>query len=310
MHLSHTRIASIDSFSVFFIIGAYYFMTLFYQNFIENGLKKKTLTFLALSGLFFAFSASVKWTGIYAGFGLLAIYIFALVSYSKKNDLTKNMKSLMGYSALFFIVAPFLIYFLSYFNYFKGFGQTFNFTNFISTQKSMFSYHSNLKATHPYSSPWYEWLLDVRPLWMYTASHIEKGASYTKTIVTMGNPLVIWGGLSAIIYTIVTLFKTKKISLPIMIIMAGFFSQLIPWMYVSRVTFMYHYFPIIPFIVLAIGYFIEQYAKEFTLKKLVLPVSYVALVIILFIMYYPVLTGNLINKNYLEWLKILPKWVF
>jgi Gpi18-like mannosyltransferase len=310
MHLSHTRIASIDSFLVFFIIGAYYFMTSFYESILENELNKKTILFLALSGIFFGFSASVKWTGVYAGFGLLAIYIYTLVSYHKKYNLSKNIIKLISFSALFYIAFPMLIYYFSYLNYFKGFAQEFNLVNFINAQKSMFSYHSKLTATHPYSSPWFEWLLDVRPLWMYTASHIAKGASFTKTIVTMGNPLVVWGGLSAIIYTIVKLFKNRKISLPIAIILAGFFSQIMPWIFVSRVTFMYHYFPIIPFIVLAIGYFIEKYITMVTLKKLILPITYTAFVIILFIMYYPVLTGSPIDKSYLEWLKILPKWVF
>ena len=31
----------------------------------------------------------------------------------------------------------------------------------------IFDYHANLNATHPFQSVWYQWILDIRPIWYY-----------------------------------------------------------------------------------------------------------------------------------------------
>lgn len=39
----------------------------------------------------------------------------------------------------------------------------------LNNQTYMYNYHSGLEATHPYSSAWYQWPIDYRPLWAYSA---------------------------------------------------------------------------------------------------------------------------------------------
>ena len=309
MHLSHSRIASIDIFVVLFVVAAYYFMLLFYESYADNGIKSKVLVFLGLAGIFFGCATAVKWTGVYAGLGLLVIYIAALVKAFKINK--KLILPILGWSVLLFAVVPSLVYYASYFNYFVGFGKEFNFSNFWEAQLSIFDYHAGLTATHPFSSPWYEWIINFRPIWLFSQSGLPEGSSYTKTIATFGNLLVIWGGLAALIYMLCKACKEKfaKFDTISLFVFSGFFAQLLPWVFVSRATFIYHYFPMIPFIAIAIGYYVEKNIIEKG-KKFELAACFACLVFVLFIMYYPVLTGNPVDTNYLNWLKILPKWSF
>ena len=309
MHLSHSRITSIDIYVVLFVVLAYYFMLLFYENYIENGLKSKTVLFLGLSGAFFGCASAVKWTGIYSGFGLLIIYVFAILKYLKQDK--RSILSLLGWSSLLFAVVPALIYYFSYFNYFSGFGKEFNLGNFWESQLSIFRYHSQLTEGHPFSSPWYEWILNLRPIWMFSQSNLPEGAKYTKTIATFGNIFVFWGGLSSLIYLVCKCAREKfaNFDTTLLFVFSGFFMQLLPWIFVTRATFIYHVFPMIPFIALAIGYYVNEsiIKKE---KSFTLPLAFAGLTFVIFIMYYPVLTGNAVNKDYLSWLKILPKWSF
>jgi dolichyl-phosphate-mannose--protein O-mannosyl transferase len=307
MRLSHSRISSIDVYSVLFILCAYYFMACFYERFTAS--KDRAALCFGLAGLFFGAAVSVKWTGLYAGLGLFAIYCAAIAEFRKINKKFPARLVLL-WSPLLFAVFPFLIYCAAHFKYFADSFPNLGagFQSFAQSQISMFGYHSGLTATHPFSSPWHEWILDIRPLWMYQAPGLPQGMA--GTIATMGNPLLIWGGLAAVIYMMCGLFRERPGggNAPL-IILSGFLAQLVPWFFVARVTFIYHYFPIIPFIAAALGCYIDESIIKKG-RRLTVPIVYVALSALLFIMYYPVLTGAVVPENYVDWLKILPKWVF
>ena len=120
----------------------------------------------------------------------------------------------------------------------------------------MFTYHSGLESTHPYSSKWYMWLLDIRPIWYY----VNRVGDNIQTISCFNNPAISLMGLFAVIYTLIkTIKKTDKQNI---IIVAAYFSSLIPWIFISRTTFSYHYYPCIPFLILAIIYFFYRNKKE------------------------------------------------
>ena len=73
MHYTQTRIATIDSYSVFFIMLMYYFMYRYTETNYNRQPLKKSLLPLALTGLAFGLGASTKWLCIYAGAGLAVI---------------------------------------------------------------------------------------------------------------------------------------------------------------------------------------------------------------------------------------------
>lgn len=65
-HFAHTRMGTVDSYLVLFIILESIFMTKY--------VKEEKVKYLFLSGLFFGLSISVKWTGFYEGLGLAIIF--------------------------------------------------------------------------------------------------------------------------------------------------------------------------------------------------------------------------------------------
>ena len=102
---------------------------------------------------------------------------------------------LCAWCCLFFLALPFGIYFGAFLpittlshNAGNLWGAFWNY------QVTMFRYHSTLEATHSFASPWYEWPLDIRPIW-YFAGDTQEGYS---TISAFGNPLLWWAGIPAL----------------------------------------------------------------------------------------------------------------
>ena len=149
-----------------------------------------------------------------------------------------------------------------------------------------------------------------RPILYYTGTihnNIKEGIS------SFGNPLVWWTGIAAFIYMVYRLI-VKKDKTALFLIVA-YLAQLLPWVFVTRTTYIYHYFPSVPFVVLMIGYTIYNlYNNVNTSNKRVLckatSYAYVALAILLFLMFYPVLSGYPCNEEYVNtFLKWFNSWV-
>ncbi len=92
----------------------------------------------------------------------------------------------------------------------------------------------------------------------------------------------------------------------------AYFVQLAPWMLVTRTTYIYHYFPSVPFVALMTGYSIKTLYDNAKNKKAVITgtVIYALTAVALFVMFYPVLSGMPITAEYgKEWLKWFDSWV-
>ena len=75
MHFVQTRLGTVDSYLVLFIMLTFYFMA----SYLDMDLRKtsyiKTLVPLFFSGVFFGCAISVKWIGFYAG-AVIALLFF------------------------------------------------------------------------------------------------------------------------------------------------------------------------------------------------------------------------------------------
>lgn len=332
MHFAQTRIATIDVYVTFFIMLMYYYMYKYcIKSFYDTPLKK-TLVPLALSGIFMGFAIASKWTGIYAAVGL-AIIFFATVykryaeyryAVAHPNDSTDgishkdviksfapNLKITILWCCIFFVLVPGAIYCLSYIPYLKA-PSADGFKTIIENQNSIFAYHSKtvVESTHPFSSRWFEWILMKRPIWYYSgtiSNNIKEGIS------SFGNPLVWWVGIPAFVLTVYAGIVQKDKKAWFLVI--AYVIQIVFWIPVSRTTFIYHYFPCVPFLVLMIGYCMkDSYDEESTASKkkrtIILCCVYTALAVGMFIMFYPVLSGAPCSVDYAEkFLKWFDTWV-
>ena len=75
MHFVQTRIATIDSYSVFFILMMYGFMYLYYERSFHRQSLRQTLWPLMLCGVSFGLGAATKWICLYAGAGLAILFL-------------------------------------------------------------------------------------------------------------------------------------------------------------------------------------------------------------------------------------------
>lgn len=78
MHLVQTRIATIDTYGVFFILVSYYFMYRWLAVPAGKKLRHYILP-LFLSGLFWGIGCASKWTVVYAGVGLALLWLLGMI---------------------------------------------------------------------------------------------------------------------------------------------------------------------------------------------------------------------------------------
>ncbi len=315
MHFVQTRIATIDTYGVFFILLAYFFMYRYITQDPEMPFKK-TLPSLALSGLFFGIGCASKWIVVYAGIGLLALYILRLVWCAKvysENDVPGFKKLLfktLAISVVFYLVVPVVVYCLSYIQNGRIAGMSIkdgmlwdpNYYKMIwDNQTFMFTYHSGLDATHSYSSTWWQWILDARPI-LYYRNIMDGGLK--SSFAAFGNPIVWWGGFLAIIAMVYQLIKFKDGKA--LFILIGYLSQIGPWIFISRVVFVYHYFPSVLFLVLALSHVLNTIweRKSGHYKQAV--IGFTGSAVALFVAFYPVLTGIPVAESYT---KYFLRWV-
>jgi dolichyl-phosphate-mannose-protein mannosyltransferase len=308
MHLTQTRIATIDSFATLFILLMYLFL---YRYFTEGKLRH-----LAACGVTFGIGAATKWTCLYAGAGLGVLWalhwIFAGVRAHRAGDGRRYARRLLGnigFCLVFFVLVPGMIYYASYYPYgaargLHGAGMYFTreyAAIVLENQRFMFTYHSGLVATHPYSSRWWQWLLDLRPILYY----LSYGDGTVSTIGAFVTPLLCWGGLLALPVLAYRAWKRDRTAL---FILVGYLAQVLPWVFISRLTFEYHYFAATLFLVLALGYVFDRLRRR---GYLGIVYAFTAANGVLFALFYPVLTGVTIPRDY-AWnvLKWLPDWPF
>ncbi|MEE0943833.1 MAG: glycosyltransferase family 39 protein [Clostridia bacterium] len=310
MHFTQTRIATIDVYITFFIMLMYMFMISYLRADFYGDIKKILLP-LGFSGLFFGFGIASKWTGAYAGAGLAIIFFANLSGHYKeyKNGspyaviFPERVKTLILFCVGVFVVIPVAIYMLSYIPFLKTEGVGIK--GIWDNQLAMFNYHSGIDATHSFSSDWYQWPIMYRPVWYYSNKVNE---TMREGISAMGNPLVWWVGIPAFFYVLyLAIAKREKTAVFLSI---SYLAQLLPWVFVSRITFIYHYFPCVPFVVLMIAYSAGKLLGESKKAKTAMAV-YLICSVMLFAMFYPVLSGYPVNINYVKtFLKWSEEWVF
>ena len=315
MHYVQTRIATIDTYSVFFILLMYLFLYLW--------LTEDKLWALALCGISFGLGAAAKWTSIYAGAGLALLWAahwvrrFLAAAKERRRDPEAGEKLFSAFlrnvlfCLLFFVLLPLLIYYCSYLPYGRAAGASLFSRKYLelvlSNQNYMFTYHSKtvLGATHPYSSVWYQWLVDARPI-LYVMEYPD---SQTRiSIAAFLNPVLCWGGLMSL--PLLGWMAFRRRDRRAAFILVGYLSQLLPWVPVARLTFAYHYFPSSLFLVLSLSYVLALLRENRPTWRAA-ALSLTAGSIALFVLFFPVLNGLPVKTELASTLfKWLPGWPF
>ncbi|HEX9356257.1 MAG TPA: hypothetical protein VF933_20870, partial [Streptosporangiaceae bacterium] len=212
-----------------------------------------------------------------------------------------------------FVLMPVAIYLASWIPFFTR-HQFHNVAELVEYQRQAFAYHATLTATHPYGSPWFSWPFLYRPVAYYyeyqnLGADQFSGNQLVAGIVNLGNPLIWWASVPAVLS--LPYFILRHRSFPAAVILVGFVTQYLPWARITRVIFLYHMFGGLIFMVLALAFVLVRMQQagpiriDFFGDRLVLSTRYLvpaflALVVLVFLYFYPVWTGLPIsNRSYL-----------
>lgn len=225
------------------------------------------------SALLLGLAISSKWAAIYT-FLILVPMLLA----------EKKVKVLFYYSFI-----PTLVYMITYIPFFL---QDHTVNQFLELQQQMWWYHTSLKATHDYASPWWSWPLNLYPVWYF----VDYQKNSIANIFASGNPVVFWVGSFSILLTAVETIKKRSVNL--FIILLGFLVFWLPWVISPRIMFLYHFSPSVPFLALSLGYQLDSWLRDKSRSKLVFVL--LGLMLISFLILYPFLTGIPVPKNLLN----------
>lgn len=322
MHFTQTRIATIDSFVTLFIVWAFAFMVQFFMMDAETRPLRHSLAPLFLSGLMMGLSIASKWTGCYAGVGLAVIFFFKLALLYQQQEregagnrsFAARHRRLLQYvlwAVLFFVVIPALIYYLSFYPVYAADYDGLTVQKVLNMNRHMLSYHAEpgRGMDHPYYSPWYLWPISQKP--MYYAK-TERLGTTGSTIFAFGNPVVWLMGLVSVLGT-AALFLMKKrgeedrlrAHLPALLL-AGFSAQYLPWIFVPRGTYIYHYFPSVPFMILCTVYMVRALGRRWPKMQKPLYIGLLVLAGAAFILLYPYAGGLRVPRAWLDFANIIP----
>ncbi len=312
MHLVQTRIATIDTYGVFFILVSYYFMYR-YLTIPAGSRLRACVPSLLLCGLFWGIGCACKWTVVYAGAGLAVMWLLGLIfkgrewrelaqrqaAQAPEGETPTRLPSFGGYvagtialSVLFFVVLPVCIYAAAYIPYAvaRG-GLTLDELLKIvwDNQVFMLTYHVGVHTPHPYESYWYEWIVDGRPILYYRDLDYAETQGIKSLFASFNNPLVSWCGLLAAVAMPVQA-KREKDGRALFIFIA-ILSQFLPWLPIGRILFAYHYFPTVLFLCFAIAYLMDRMLERRRTWARQAVYGFTGYAVALYALFYPALTG-------------------
>ncbi len=320
--LTQSRYILLDPFLLSFGFAS----LLYYVRWQRTHRIKDLITMGVLGGLAF----SIKWTGItFLGIAGL-IELFRII----KNYSFKSIVNLF----LYFAVLPLVVYFLIFFIHFSllpksGEGDAFmtpefqrtlqdsayandstiqplnTFQKFIELNEEMYRANATLTATHPYGSKWYTWPLMIRPIYYWNRS--SEITPTQEKIYLIGNPLIWWTSTIAILYLLINslgeiFLKIRRKSVTIntlpLILIGAWAVNLLPFVGITRVMFIYHYLTAFIFAILALAYLLDSHKS----RRLIF--AMIALAAITFLYFAPLSYGLPLEAGSFQHRIWLPTW--
>jgi dolichyl-phosphate-mannose-protein mannosyltransferase len=115
----------------------------------------------------------------------------------------------------------------------------------------MYRSNKRLDATHPYSSQWYSWPLMTRPIF-YWVSDMSR-------IYLLGNPVVWYGSTVALLLALIALVRRSgRRDRLLWLLMGAYAFNLLPFVGIGRVMFLYHYFTALIIALIMWGWLIDR----------------------------------------------------
>ncbi len=263
-----SRIAKPDIFLVLFLLGCY----VAFWRYLRHG----RVSWLYLSGVAAGMAVSTKWLGV-VPLGTIPLYMVFLRKEGWIVPRRHWPHVVLAYGAI-----PLAVYLATWIPYF-ALGHSFR--DLLQFHVSMFQFHAELRAGHPYQSAWWSWPLLLRPIW-YQFEGLRQG--FVRGIVAIGNPAVWWVSIPALLYLAWVVFVLRQRDAATTFVLVGFLASYLPYVFISRPLFLYHMLPALPFMILAVGITAARVRAHLGAA---IPFLYLVLVLAWFVAYYPLLSA-------------------
>jgi dolichyl-phosphate-mannose--protein O-mannosyl transferase len=169
-------------------------------------------------------------------------------------------------------------------------------------QQDIYRFHRDLEVEHSYRAPALLWPLTRRPVVYYyescPADRTETSPCAVPTgsveeIIGLGNPAIWWlalGTYPALLYAAVR--RRDRVAATILVFLLG---QFLPWLGPSRPLFFFYALPLVPFVMLALGWAAAQLLPRRGLRWVPIGAGVVALAA--FVFWSPVFYGWQITES-------------
>lgn len=315
VYLVQSRVAMTNIFAVLFQVTAALFI-------VRAGAKERLPVLdMVGAGIFLGLALSTRWTSLWAASFLGVTYL--LLRGRRLLDWREWALIVLAFALL-----PAQLYVLSYVPWMR---QGHSLGDMVFMQGAIWRYHATLNATHPYFSKWYTWPWLVRPTWYYFTNQggfvrgmvaignpalwwasvpvslwaIVAGVRARRSeLVLAGLACAAAGGASFVLGGAFFFLGVALIliSLPCLVVAGlgvrdrvllftglGFFALYLPWGISPRTLNYSHYlFEAIPYACLSLGLLLD---RAWNGSARPLAVAYVALVLALFLLFFPFLTA-------------------
>ena len=207
------------------------------------------------------------------------------------------------------VIVPLVVYGLTYIPYLQlghdwaaGGGPGYSWS-VDELHAQMFGYHFNLVAGHDSASPWWSWPLALKPTWFHISNFDGRQVAL---IYNGGNPILFWAGVPALVACGVLAWKRR--SLALVLIVAAFAFQFVPWIRIERATFAYHYLTAVIFAMIAIAYVVDELLRRPAWRELA--IAYLVLAAIVGVLIFPLGSALSMPDWYANAARALPPWNF
>jgi dolichyl-phosphate-mannose--protein O-mannosyl transferase len=259
LHFVLSRTAMLDIFVTFFIVVAFLLLACYR---VSLGTRWQWCV-LALAGIAAGAAGASKWSA----WPCLLAMIFLATSWEfgwrRRNGLATSVRGTIvaagPHVLVCLVVLPLVVYVVSYVGRLNGSLLTVPWSEdswiraFVERQRFMLEFHTQLSGLNPYTSPPWSWLLLKRPVLLYFR---ESQPGFYEVMLSIGNPLVWWSSIAALLYLSFNWFKRWSLETPETIILVGFVASYGPWLllgYSRQQVFNYYMLPAVPFMCLALG---------------------------------------------------------
>jgi dolichyl-phosphate-mannose-protein mannosyltransferase len=237
---------------------------------------------LWLCGAAGGLAVASKWSGLFAIVAALAV----LCVWRRPGGTS------LWWSVLACTLLPAAVYLVSYAPYFAA-GHSVG--QWIELQRYMAAHGWTLSQADARASAPARWFSDVDTIWY----RWSVGANGVRGLLAIGNPLLWWGAIVALVALGVAAVRRRSrlLGLPVLLVACLY----VPWLATGRTTFLYYMVPIVPFLALAL-------ARALSLVRFRLATGYVLLTAVPGVLWLPFVLSFSVPWAYYHTVMLLPAW--